>query len=86
MFTPEYLREKLLPRFQKQVDDSEGRFTRVEIWPEFLGEEGESCKLTWDDVPIELAGIQIGRMVRAESSFNWLLPSAWDGQGIPMQQ
>lgn len=43
-------------------------------------------KINWGDEPVIIAGCEIGKIVRAANSFNWLLPDAWTGIGMPIYE
>jgi hypothetical protein len=57
-------------------------FYEEPIRPKRLGLQ----KIEWGDEPVIVAGCEIGKIVRAANSFNWLLPEAWAGIGMPIYQ
>jgi hypothetical protein len=92
--TPEYIAKKVIPRVEEILSRTDGRFSGYVIWPEYrLGyKEPEDRgfknkkrnldnKLKIGDLPIQIAGILIGKVVLTVPFLN---PAAWNGLGVPL--
>lgn len=47
-FKPKDIKEKIIPRLQDLINQSQGRYDSYVIWPEFLAEQESDIKLRRD--------------------------------------
>lgn len=93
---PTQVEEKLIPRLEKMVRESEGRLKGFFIWPhhkvggmEKIYANGRrypkrlrEYKRQPEDKPIYLTGIEVGYLI---TNVPYLHPEAWKGAGLPLQ-
>jgi hypothetical protein len=86
-FPPEFLLGEFSQMVSEMVEKSEGKFKSFKFYPDFIGsdeknERNGTYKMGIGDKPIFLMGFEIGFI---ERTVQWLHPSAWCGQGVPLR-